>query len=304
MRFGFSTLLLVIVLFGAGYLYYQASAGCGVPIAYRVGDIDPRFNLSYEEVRTYISNAESMWEDATGRNLFTYDESAKFSINFVFDGRQADSNAESYLRDTLEDREWESQSVRVQYENLVNKYETLKSNYEKQSATYENKLRAYNVEVEKWNIAGGAPETVYTALSKKQQYLKEEQDRLNSIASELNLLVKEMNKIGNEGNLIVDDYNNVVEEYNNRFTEGGEFIQGDYNGDVINIYEYQSSEELEIVLAHEFGHTLSIEHVEGKESIMYHLMEYQSLENGVTANDVEAFQNTCGNERATLWSVL
>jgi len=297
-------MFLVSILFGAGYWYYRAEAVCDVPIAYRIGTVDSRFGLSFEEVREHISNAESLWEDATGRNLFTYDETAKFSINFIFDNRQASANAEADLREVLEEHEWESQTVKEQYENLVSNYEYLKSDYEAQSATYEKRLQEHNAEVEKWNKEGGAPEDVYAELSNKQQALKKEQEQLNAIAYELNQLVREMNKISEKGNAIISDYNEVVEEYNTQFTEGKEFTQGDYRGDVINIYEYSSLEELDIVLMHEFGHALSLDHVEGEESVMYHFMEAQTLQEGLTSEDIEAFEATCGDEKSTLWSVL
>ena len=297
-------LLIVAVLFGTGYWYFEANAVCDVPIAYRIGSIDPRFNLTREEVQAAISTAESLWEDATGRNLFTFDETAKLSINFVFDDRQAEANAEHRLREELENKEGLSDRVREEYVELLDQYEGLKNLYEIRSDQYSERLLAHNNEVARWNDAGGAPQDIYQNLTARQQELATEQKELNNIAHQLNQLVQQMNAIGAEGNSLISEYNQTVEKYNERFEEAREFTQGDYQGDVINIYQFDSPEELDIVLAHEFGHALSLDHVEGEESVMYHFMEAQTLEEGITPFDLSEFENVCGEDTLTLWSIL
>ena len=58
------------------------------------------------------------------------------------------------------------------------------------------------------------------------------------------------------------------------------------------------------MLAHEFGHALSLGHVEGEESLMYHFMEMQSLEDGATFEDRTEFERVCGDRGFTFRSVL
>lgn len=304
MRSRFAIFLGIAILFGAGYWYYTAEAICHVPLSYRIGTIDDQFDLTREEARAAASVAESIWEDGTGRNLFTYDESGKVTVNFVFDNRQAQANAEVELRDELKERQNESQDVRDQYEYLLEKYDDLKVDYDRLSKVYESELEAHNVEVERWNQAGGAPEDIYRNLENRQQELKKKQENLNAISYQLNQLAKQINAISSEGNSIVDDYNNIVEEYNTRFNESKEFTQGEFQDSVINIYQFDSSEDLEIVLAHEFGHALMLDHVEGGDSIMFHLMEGQSLEAGVTTQDKAEFVRVCGDGTLTLRSIL
>lgn len=304
MRSGFASMLIVAVLFGSGYWYYTVGAVCKVPIAYSIGTIDPNFGLTVEEARAAISGAESVWEDATGRNLFTYDPDAKFTINFVFDERQAEAEAEVKLKEEIDARENKSDSVKYQYELLLQKYEDLRTDYENRSGAYEERLQAYNAEVDRWNKAGGAPQDVFQDLEDEQQALSREQKELNAISYGLNKLVKEMNTIGDEGNRIIGDYNEVVTEYNKRFSEEKEFTQGDYQGNLINIYQFDSFDELQVVLAHEFGHALSLDHIESSKSIMHHFMSEQSLEDGVTVGDRAEFERVCGENSFTLWSIL
>ena len=300
MRSGFTLLLMIAVLFGGGYWYLAAKAICPVPMAYRIGTVDSRFDLSSEEVRNAVSAAESLWEDATGRNLFTYDEAGGLSINFVFDERQQTANDEEHLRETLDEKEEMSDTVRAQYEKLLAEYESLSKKYDGQTAAYQTKLAAYHKEVNEWNVKGGAPEDVFNRLADTKETLAREQARLNGVGDSLNTLVRKMNALSEKGNSLITDYNETVEVYNDQFSEGHEFTQGDYENKVINIYQYDSKDELELVLAHEFGHALSLDHVEGTDAIMYRLMEGQSIEAGIQDADLAEFDRVCGADRSTL----
>ncbi len=303
MRKTIATVLAVALVFGGGYWYYTAFAGCDVPITYQVGSIDERFSISEDEARTAISTAESLWEDSTGRNLFTYDDDGEVVINFVYDERQERADEEEELREVLEQKEGMSDSVKAQYEKLLSEYEDLKVSYRNALSTYEARLVAYNEEVAEWNERGGAPKDVYTRLSETQEALSKEEKRLSGYITELNTLARNINNLGNKGNSIISDYNSLVNVYNDEFSEGDEFTQGDYTKGVINIYEFASSEELSLVLAHEFGHALGVSHVEGEASIMYHFMEVQKLIIGLTTEDLAAFDAVCG-ESTTLGETL
>ena len=101
-RKGFTLSLLVVLLFGAGYFYYVAQAVCPTPLSYSLGEIDPRFNLTKDEALLAISKAESVWEDATGRNLFTQTDNGKIVINFTYDQRQKFVTAEGSFKEQLE----------------------------------------------------------------------------------------------------------------------------------------------------------------------------------------------------------
>lgn len=300
----FVSALLIIVIFAGGYFMYTAHAVCKVPIAYRIGSIDEQFDITYDEVRAAVTDAESLWEDATGRNLFTFDEGAKLSINFVFDERQQYTSAEQTLREELDDKRDLSKGVREQYDALVTEYDELLIRYEDQKETYEQKLDEYNAEVAKWNDEGGAPEEVYDTLTDRQNELKEEQRSLNRISFNLNTLADEINDISKEGNTIVTTYNSIVERYNNDFSEEHEFIQGDFRGDQINIYQYIDGEELRLVLAHELGHALSLGHVEDEKAIMHFFMGAQDIDDGLMNDDLMEFDQICGDRDLTFWPVI
>jgi len=294
-RFLAGFFVLALVLAG-GYWYRDAESKCNVPVAYDLGAIDERFGISREEARAAVSDAESLWENATGENLFTYEEGADFTVNFVYDDRQEVTNEEGEIRTVLENKEEMSAEIRAEYEQMLNKYERLKSTYEHRVDDYEDSLDAYNDEVRLWNEKGGAPEGVFADLETTKERLDRESRELNQIARELNEIVDAINALGEAGNRVVRDYNEDVEWYNMFFGGEREFTQGDYQGDKINIYQFRDGVELRQVLAHELGHALSLGHVEDEGSIMYHLMEGAHADLKLASTDLQEFRRVCGTD--------
>ena len=301
-RKGFLISLMATVLFGGGYFYYIAQAVCPTPLSYSLGDIDSRFKISSDDARLVISEAESVWEDATGRNLFTYEENGKLKVNFVYDERQKLVTTEEVLKKKLDATENMSEEVGNTYQKLVLEYDKLKESYTKNVATYEKKLQAYNAEVEKYNKKGGAPEEVFVNLSLQKKSLDADQKSLNSLSASLNTLVKEINTIGEKGNSLVQTYNQGVGVYNKTFGEPREFTQGDYSNSTIKIYTFEDREQLKLVLVHELGHALSLNHVEGEKSSMYYLIGKQPNSVTLSAQDLGEFNRVCGDN--TLWEKI
>lgn len=299
MRKGFLLAFLVTALFGGGYLYYTAQAVCPAPLAYSLGDIDKRFDLSKEEARVAISEAESIWEDATGRNLFTYEDGGKLVINFVYDDRQQFVNAEDSLKEKLDATENISDAIKDTYADLVAQYKELRAVYTKRADLYEDKLAAYNAEVEKYNSRGGAPAKVYESLSQEKHSLDKEQAALNDLSNKLNNLVTQINSVGEKGNSLINTYNRGVDAYNKQFGEPREFTQGDYTNNTIKVYTFENRIELEQVLVHELGHALSLAHVDGKDSMMYYLIGDQPADLHLSPEDLQEFNRVCGEKN--LW---
>lgn len=289
--------MLVLLLLGT-YWFTHVEAKCSLPLPYRIGELDERFDLTAEEARIALMEAEAVWENATGKNLFRYDENAEFTVNFIFDERQALTEAEKDLRERLDASEDINTAIDETYATLVAEYNELNIQYKDRVQEYEQKLNAYNAEVERYNSSGGAPPEVYEKLAREKASLDQEQRGINELASELNALVREINRIGEKGNQLVDIHNHHVEVYNDTFGEEREFTQGDYHRDTINIYTFSDRTELLLVLAHELGHAISLDHVENEESIMYFLMGGQGEDPTPTTEDLAEYELVCGEESA------
>jgi|GEM_PF-5917020 len=75
---------------------------------------------------------------------------------------------------------------------------------------------------------------------------------------------------------------------------GQEFDKGDFYKGEINIYEYRNKYDLALVLAHEFGHALEMEHVEDPEAIMHYLLQPNPrLYPELVLDDLRELKNKC-----------
>lgn len=294
MRTPYAIVFISTLVIAGIYVYTAAEAVCKTPITYRIGNIDNRFDITEDDARIAIADAESIWEGATGRNLFTYAEDGDVVVSFVFDERQEFAEAEIDFREQLNEAEHINEEVKGQYNTFVAEYDRLEADYRARVVAYEARLEEYNETVQRYNSEGGAPPEVYSELQDERSALDDELASLQLQGATLNTLVDQINALSDEGNKLVEEYNESVSSYNERFGESREFTQGDYQNRDINIYKFTDTDELKLVLLHELGHALSLGHVEGESSIMYHLLGGQPNSMEPSAADLAEFERVCG----------
>lgn len=287
-------IFLVIVSAGIGIYYYQETSICRSPLAYDIGSFDTRFNISKDKFIKTTKEAETIWEKGLGRELFNYEPETKFKINLVFDQRQSQTIQANQSKEVI-------QGSRDQYDLLVAEYKLDSANYERDLADYnadisafELKLNSYNNQVAKLNSQGGAKPDQYRQLEALRRELEQEKNSLDSRRIALNQAAANLNALGDKVNALASELNIEVDIHNQRFGEAREFDQGDYSGNRINIYQFEGISDLRLVLAHELGHALGLNHVENPKSIMYYLMDKQDLNNPVPSKeDIQAFITRC-----------
>jgi hypothetical protein len=267
---------------------------CSKPISYSVGEIDPRFGMSQSDFANIILQAEKIWKDPAGKNLFQYDANAQFKINLVYDERQQTTQ--------------ESKAVEKQLNNLQISHDQLTREYNSSSATtknriddynkavenYKEELDKYNKEVQSWNNQGGAPENVYDKLKKEKKDLDNAYSDLEKQRKNINALIDQANSLAQKSNQVAQNYNNNLNTYKNKFGESREFDKGVYDGNSINIYQFNDNSDLRLALAHEMGHALGIDHLNQPQSIMYYMMGEQDLDNPkASSEDIGALKSVC-----------
>jgi hypothetical protein len=293
-RIYLGTLFLTLTLSGA-YLYSAAESICPTPIAYTLGVFDERFALSKQEAKAAIAEAEALWEETTGRDLFVYTESTDaLPVNFIFDDRQERTIAEEIQRESLDSKEQTSEAIAQEYEALTSEYAAAEATYRRNVDAYEARLETFNQTVERFNAAGGAPPDEFAALEREEKRLQSDGAQLDREAEALAQLAEQINQLSERGNRLIEQYNNSVQVYNRNFGHANEFTQGDFQGTSINIYTFTDRQELITVLAHELGHALSIGHVENEASVMYYLMGNQPAPLVLSSEDLAAFTAVCG----------
>ncbi len=290
----FNIWFLYLIFFSfLAYLFLNPS-GCSYPIKYSLGNLDPRFEISQEDTFNILANAEKIWEDSMGIDIFEYDPKGKLKINFVFDERQQLNIDIKKAEKKIEQSESSVKKVTTLHDDLLVLYNQKLSAYDISLKDYKQQMDTYNQKVDYWNNKGGAPSVIYDELNSQRSNLGIVYDQLSYQEQVLNELLGKVNASVDVTNLTIDRYNTHVDSFNQEFGGAREFDQGDYLSNTINIYEYRTMSDLTLVIAHEMGHALGLNHVDDPYSLMYYLMEKQDLNNiKLSKDDIQALKQRC-----------
>jgi len=259
-----SSIITFFCFFFVVFLLYQFFLPpCTKPLAYSIGTIDPRHNISEERFRTLLERGEAVWEASLQKDLFSYSSRGTLTVNLLFDERQE-------MRSVLKEKE---QSLDAKEKAIQNERETIsrlrKELFEKETI--------FKEALDLWNKG---PRTSRQTFNK----LKQNERELADLSTYLNKRIDEYNKTVRDFNLAVTNFNhNAGEE-----EQAGE-ARG---GNVINLYLLDKNEDDVYLVAHELGHAIGIaEHATTSHSLMY----YRLPENitGVSDEDVRLMKKAC-----------
>lgn len=278
----------------------ETPGDCRLPIAYSIGSIDSRFGISKEAVRSAALKAENIWERSARKNVFEYSAEG-IPVNLVYDERQEETDRlksklddlesgkdrYNYLKNEYESLTAEVASARDVFESLKSSYDSVSAGFSAKTAAFEADRSDYEKEVAAWNAKGGAPEAEYARLSAESESLrrragelnaeleniKNVYDSLSTARDSFNSLVSRVNAAASLVNAASGALNERVVEYNHIAGGREEFVTGFYrdslSGRVIEVFQFDSPEELSLIIAHELGHAAGIGHAESDKSLMY-----------------------------------
>lgn len=286
-----------LVVGGREWLLREAIP-CEKPIPYLVGSFDRRFNLSQDNFLAALKKAESLWEDASGRDLFAYSaEEGELKVNLIYDYRQEVTKELTQIERVVETGESSYDALESEYRLLKARYSEEKSSYDARVATFNQKSAAYEESVERWNSGNRSSKKEFEALERERIALevelaqvKAQEAILNNYVKEINQSVGELNTLAQKLNLNVETYNTVGASRGDTFTGG--VYTADREGERIDIFEFENQGKLVRVLAHELGHALGLDHVDDPRAIMYYLNEDEAGK--LTEADLNALTALCG----------
>ena len=308
----FKNIIVLTLISFSAFVFYQSSKGvwadlyekyfpCRGPIYYTLGFFDNRFGIKEKDFLINITKAEEVWEIPFSREFFKYTDDQNLEnvlkINLVYDYRQEITSKMKNLGIVVDQTKASYDDIRSKYEILQREYLENKKKYETLVSIFQARQSKYVEQVNYWNKKGGAPQDVFDTLTAEAQFLKKEFERIKKIensinndASNVNALVAVINDLAHTLNINVAKLNNIGQ------TRGEEFTQGEYTegslGQEINVFEFSTKEKLVRLLAHEFGHSLGLLHVEDKEAIMYRLNE--NKDGKLREDDISALKAKCG----------
>lgn len=291
-------LLLLAAVGVVGYIviedYYFP---CREPLTYEVGQVDPQFNISKERVVELAKRAESIWENAVEKDLFTYTQgNGEIEISLVFDERQQDTHDARAIEEQLDAQARELEVAEEEYETLAEQYKNTEREFLAHAKEFNERRQEFDRRVEEWNSSDRTDESELRALEEEEQALSDMQAELLEEEEALNALHEELGRVLERRNNIASEYNSNVGTYNERFGEGGTFDQGQYDGSdtEITVYQFDNETDLTLVIAHEFGHALGIGHVDDPAAVMYYLMREQLIDPiRLTDPDISALETAC-----------
>jgi hypothetical protein len=257
---------------------------CEVPIGWRIGKLDPAFNLTRMEAEAVGRRAAALWNDAVGQSLFVYNDANGFPINFSYDERQYE-----ILRETLLESNIASYDLEI-----VNSLDMLQF----QEENLRQQLRKFAQEKEKLatdiaslqrQLAGGVPAQ---KLEHKRRQLMRWQNDLQTEAEWLNEQQRQLQWQQQNINATIRDRNDLLPTSQPppvNFEMG--LMQIDKLQRTMTIFAFHSHKDLVLTMAHEFGHALGLDHTKAADSLMY--ASFTTSQQDITVADLNAFSQQC-----------
>jgi|GEM_PF-907486 len=284
----------------------------------RIGKIDPFYQnkITEQQLLNMLSEIEVLFESSLNVNVFDYSNDGKpIDILFV----PPNKIEERILKKVEKIKQLQSKisklKVKISDEKL--KMIDIKSLFDEKNSIQKEKIRVYNEyvsEINRHKYTKDEYKKVKAKVELKRKKLNSELRVLKSEYRKLSSKIKDYNRKIRAFNRLINRHNRYVlelEALNRGFkkVKGKTFVTiknkkittlkdgksvSEKNITVtlgrIEIYGFDTIEELKVILAHEIGHLVGAQHIDVKGALMNPIIQKeQIMKLSLTKEDIEAF---------------
>jgi len=274
------------------------SEECEETITWRFGFVDSRFDIDKDSLKTIVQHVSGLWSGAAGYSVIAYDPEGEVELNFYYTDQQQYTDDEQELSDRIARLRQRYYSQNVIYQRQENLFERKERLFNEKQTEYNADVVVYNQTLNRIQTTGVRTRELDEQLKRLKREIEFQELELEILRNELHEQEQELQNLSEELNLRADAVNELVYQYQKRFSSWRTFYQGVYLNVAgerkINIYQFDDADRLTLLLAHEFGHALGIDHVGNPKSVMYYLTDRQDSRNlKLSEEDIRAFQLRC-----------
>ena len=271
---------------------------CSIPLTYRFGTIDHRFEIRKDELAAVMKKVENIWSSPLNTDMLKYDPNGEITIDFVYSDVQKLTKNERVYSKRIDSQRGQLKAAKENYLNLKQSFDEQLDAYNQTLAQYRAAVAEYNQIVKRWEDRKSLTRKQKARLEELKSRIEQLERKKDQRYRKVESLRKRVNYKADRLNKLVDKENQLIENYNERFSGQKKFNQGHYirqgSQEKINVYQFNNFDELKIVLAHEFGHALGLEHGGDPQSIMYYLMNSQNRKkSALSEEDIQAINSRC-----------